>query len=409
MKSFFGLVSIPLFLFGCGTPTETANTFKLVNKLDLQRNDESVVIPFSSLNKQIGEASNFKLIDMKDATEVAYQLDDLDQDGNWDELALIANFEANETKTINIIKDAKPSKFQVRTNIHLGYSAQRNDMFLPQEEHTRPKDHLPQSKPWLYQYEGPGWENDKVAFRGYFDYRNGKDIFGKLTNEMILTKVGLPIGTDEGNYHKIKPWGMDVLKVGPSLGAGALGMIVGDSLYRLTNTLNTRFKIVTEGPVRSIFELNYEGWDVKNGTYDLTERITICAGHYDYTSEVSVTPFPEGEIVTGLVTMKTEKPTTEIKNKKYAAISSFDEQQSENHDALGMAIVTPTSSFQRFAYADSLLSKVKNSALISFKNSAKFKFIAGWGQSKTQFNSEANFEVVVKTTGERMTSPIELE
>lgn len=410
MKSIIGFLSIPLFLLGCGSSneSESLNSFELTNKLDLQRIDESVVIPFSSLESYIG-SSSFKLIDSKDSAEIAYQLDDLDQDGQWDELALIANFKANETKTITIIPNEEPSVFPTRTNIHLGYSSSRNDTFLAQTEHLRPKDHLPQSKPWLYQFEGPGWENDKVAFRAYFDDRNGKDIFGKLTNEMVLSEVGLPIGTEEGNYHKVKPWGMDVLKVGPSLGAGALGMIVEDSLFRLTNTKKATFKIITEGPVRSIFELNYEGWDVKEDTFDLTERITIWAGQYDYTSEVNVTPFPEGKIVTGLVTMKTNNPITEVKNEHYAAISSFDEQQSENHDALGLAIISPLSSFDRFAFADSLLSDVKNSALVAFKGSANYKFVAGWGQSNIQLNSGSNFEELVKTTGERMSSPIVIE
>ena len=85
MKSIIGFLSIPLFLLGCGSSneSESLNSFELTNKLAFQRLDESVVIPFSSLESYIG-SSSFKLIDSKDSAEIAYQLDDLDQDGQWD-------------------------------------------------------------------------------------------------------------------------------------------------------------------------------------------------------------------------------------------------------------------------------------------------------------------------------------
>jgi len=43
----------------------------------------------------------------------------------------------------------------------------------------------------VYQMEGPGIENNKVAFRSFFDKRNGKDIYGKLITTPILDQVGL--------------------------------------------------------------------------------------------------------------------------------------------------------------------------------------------------------------------------
>ncbi len=47
----------------------------------------------------------------------------------------------------------------------------------------------------VYQMEGPAWENDIVAFRNYYDARNGIDIYGKRVNEMVLDSVGLKAGT----------------------------------------------------------------------------------------------------------------------------------------------------------------------------------------------------------------------
>ncbi len=70
----------------------------------------------------------------------------------------------------------------------------------------------------LVAYEGPGWESDKVGYRLYLDGRNAIDIFGKKTSDMVLHTVGR--GDD---YHSMAPWGMDILKVGQSLGAGGWG------------------------------------------------------------------------------------------------------------------------------------------------------------------------------------------
>lgn len=71
----------------------------------------------------------------------------------------------------------------------------------------------------LIAYEGPGWESDKTAFRLYLDGRNALDIFGKKTPDMVLESVGR--GDD---YHAMAGWGMDILKVGNSLGAGGFGV-----------------------------------------------------------------------------------------------------------------------------------------------------------------------------------------
>lgn len=37
-------------------------------------------------------------------------------------------------------------------------------------------------------YEGPGWENNRIGYRLYLDWRNAIDIFGKKTSENILPK-----------------------------------------------------------------------------------------------------------------------------------------------------------------------------------------------------------------------------
>ena len=68
-----------------------------------------------------------------------------------------------------------------------------------------PAEHTDHS--WFIRYEGPGWESSKVGYRMYLDWRNAIDIFGKVTDTMVLSKVGLD-GFD--SYHEKQSWGQDI-------------------------------------------------------------------------------------------------------------------------------------------------------------------------------------------------------
>ena len=82
-------------------------------------------------------------------------------------------------------------------------------------------------------YEGPGWESDKVGYRFYLDWRNAIDVFGKKVPDMVLQEIGQD---DFESYHSMCPWGMDVLKVGESLGLGTLGMWYENKAERVAVT-----------------------------------------------------------------------------------------------------------------------------------------------------------------------------
>jgi len=196
------------------------------NPIDEARKDEPVVVQRDSLINLLGEISGEEVVLVTDAqgAPMASQCDDLDGDGSWDELFFVCDLAANESAffTVSKIIKADLPPFTARAHAQLKSSETRNNVFVPINEHTRPRDHVAQSTPYLYQFEGPGWENDVVAFRSYFDSRNGKDIYGKLNKRMVLDSVGLP-GT---NYHNLAEWGMDILKVGPTLGAGSLARLL---------------------------------------------------------------------------------------------------------------------------------------------------------------------------------------
>jgi hypothetical protein len=252
-----------------------------------------------------------------------------------------------------------------------------------------------------YLTEGPAWENDKVGFRLYFDIRNGKDIWGKTTSRMMMDEVG----TDTANnYHKQAEWGMDVLKVGPSLGAGSLALQVPlpngkDTLVRLggKNIGGVTYEKIADGPVRAIFQLTYSNWKVGEGVspVSVTEEIHIWGGQYFYESRVSVTGAPAGtKLVTGIVNLHS-KQMYETDTAGYKSIYTYD-VQSENKDKLGMAIVMPAAQEAGTATTPNVNTDIQNTyimkANIKDDQPVVFRFYAGWEKSDERFTTEEGFK-----------------
>lgn len=351
---------------------EDKSYITLQNSSDKAKTDQPVILTRADLSIDEGYVSL-----LKDGESVPLQHDDLDGDGQWDEVALVLDFQAGQSLKLELrtVQERPDDDFAARTGVHLGYSAARDGNFQSVTTHDRPSDHVAQSTPFLYQYEGPGWESDLVGFRAYFDTRNGKDIFGKTKPAILMDQVGL-----EGSYHELHDWGMDVLKVGTSLGAGAVGMLKNDSIYRLTNTASQHFEVLVEGPVRSIIQLDYKGWQVAGKSYDLIEQISIWAGSRGYQNELILKGQVDTDtLVTGIVNLKsldlqkTKSPGT--------TIAYTHGKQSENKDVLGMGIVVPEEGFAGYKDAPAKGDGVTNTyavLLVPTENRYRYAFVAGW-------------------------------
>ena len=274
------LILLIIPMLGIAKP---AKTITIRNPSDHLLNEYCVVVDRAKF-KQVDNDLYPILKDQRSGKLLQSQVDDMDGDCNWDELAFLVSLAGKEKYIADIewvLKKDHP-KFSMRTNIYFGVSRKRNGDFTEVSEEIIPPKYE-SSTPYQYQFEGIGWENDKIAFRTYCDMRNGKDIFGKTGKRIVLPFVG-----KEENYHQISDWGMDVLKVGASLGIGAVAVIDEGVLYRLSDTEHHDFKVVTEGPVRSVLELGFEGWDVAGNILSAKETITICAGRNGFMNRVDI-------------------------------------------------------------------------------------------------------------------------
>ena len=311
------------------------------------------------------------------------QLDDIDVDGQWDELAFLADFEAHQT--LKFVFQATPllemPKFPKLTNVRFGYV---NEPFDEVESELRLKSNDSPSISAVYQMEGPAWENELVGFRNYYDARNGIDIFGKRVPAMVLDSAGIR----GQNYHELDEWGMDILKVGNSLGAGAIAIGVGDSLYRVGPCENGSYRFIAEGPVRALFELTYTNVPAGNRFYDVTHRISIFAGDHFYRSDVWVDNLQGDEVLyTGIVDMH-NLPVFEMQSSEYN-ISGTHGKQAYTGETLGMGLLIPSSQFVHYREAPAQGEGIIQTHLAAIKldegGAARYAFFSGWELQDSSF------------------------
>tara|TARA_Y100001972_G_C7653131_1_gene328575 strand:- start:1069 stop:2238 length:1170 start_codon:yes stop_codon:yes gene_type:complete len=247
------------------------------------------------------------------------------------------------------------------------------------------------------QMEGPTWENEFVAFRNYFDQRNGMDIFGKRVQRMVLDEVGVP---GAPSYHDLQEWGQDILKVGNSLGAGAIALQIGDSLYRIAPGSNGAAQVLYEGPLQSQVRLQFADWKVRDRVYHVTHDITIQSGTRYYSSSVAVDGLIGDEnLVTGIVNMDSDSLYT-FTGQSEVAFGTFD-NQAFSGEKLGMAIALNKNDLVKaFATPDTgegitqtyaVSMKIKNAIPVNFR------FYACWEFEHEMFASYEGFSKFIQS------------
>jgi hypothetical protein len=402
--------------FACGAETCMV---AISNPSKIDRYDEPVVLKKELFPAEFQNilSSQCIVVGDSDGKIIPAQTDDFNADGKWDELAFLYNFKPDEKIrfTFTIIEKIALPVFVPRAHIHLGVSRERNDVFTSIKVETRPVDHIAQSTPFLYQFEGPGWENDKIAFRSYFDSRNGKDVFGKLIPSMVLDSVGLP----GRSYHETAHWGMDVLKVGKSLGAGALALTDGDSLFRLAQTNASHFRVIADGPVRAIFELTYTGWTVKGQSLNVVEQITIWGGKNYFSGKITITGITNNNsaLVAGITTLHLidENYKTEfLKLGNFSGIS-INNVFSENKDFLALGLLVGNKEFKNWKQAPEtgVNDEIIKTSYMVFNTSnnvpVEYHLFAGWEKEDIRFKTENRLNLLMYEEAEKLNKPLVID
>ncbi len=399
------------------------NSLVLTNPLAVDRPDETIILKRADLEAKVGVVpEGFAPVLKLNGQNIPSQADDLNGDGNWDEIAFTVHFKASETinLTVEKIALAQYPVFEKRTNVRLGI-LQADHSYLEVDHYMAPS--CKDSFKIIAQGESVSWENDKMGFRNYFDCRNVKDLFGKLKPGLIIDKIHTP---EIPNYHVLSDWGMDILHCGSSVGSGGLAMLEADSLYRLGSTDGYEYKKVLEGPVRSVFDLIYTGWNVADQNLSAVERISIYPGKYWFQSDVTVSGFSgEKQLVTGIVTsLLKNEPVDFEANADYRSIATLD-VQSLNTDELGMAVLLKNDEVTKVARSTDIdfyslgyktVDEKKFSNVISQTYyvaqkitpdvAARHYFFAVWGLENEKWKNVENFKAYITSEAEFLSNPV---
>ena len=247
-----------------------------------------------------------------------------------------------------------------------------------------PKEHTDHS--FDIRYEGPGLENNQIAYRIYLDWRNATDIFGKKVDSLVLPKVGQD-GFD--SYHEDAPWGQDILKAGKSLGIGSYARYdkTSNTVYPFKSVEKT-FAKVSNSKTESSVSIDYKGWKTLNDNINLNSKLTIFP--YDRFVKVDLTTNQEIDaLCTGIVLFK-DVPMNKAVSKagKWGYISTYGKQTlTDRNDLLGMAVIYKVEDVQE-------LTENADNHLVIFKPGSKkitYYFLGAWSDEPNGIKNKSEF------------------
>lgn len=417
-------IAVLLALASCGPKQNKEWAVEIQNPTQNQRMDEAIVLT----RAQLQPADTILVPAVMDTAGnyVASQVDDIDGDGSWDELAFVTNLAPAETANLKIVwvNPADYPQFTTRTNVRYGKMV-KPGVIEEQKTDLHVKDivYYINTEGYPYQMDGIGWENDKVGFRHYYDGRNCRDFFGKRVPDMVLDTVGIRAdGTPGDTYHVWADWGRDIMSVGTSFGIGGIGALVDDSRFVRMGRVNadsvdvidsTRFTLITEGPVRSMFALDFYGWTIDSTKSDVRQVVTIWAGKHNYENKVTSKNLPANtSLITGIVHNFNDFPLETLDFNNYVGMATHDIQSYNKEFWMGMGLLLPKANVEKTFDTKGLIDETIMSPTWCAKlkldenGEVQYKAYSAWEHEDTMFKNRQYFMDMMKSEGERMDNPV---
>lgn len=266
--------------------------------------------------------------------------------------------------------------------------------YQPVESFTVPASH--EIGDGMMPYEGIGWENGLVGYRLYLDGRLVSDIFGKRKSDPALALI-----EELGSYHDLADWGMDVLKVGPSLGIGGLGLMRNGEPAQFGSVPELGATIGQSGGDTGRFTITAGGIEGAMGeTGGFTAEYSI--GTKSPMTQVSVKANGALPLASGIVMHDGAEfwQSSGESDGQWAYIATFG-AQSENKDGLGLAL------FYRKDQA-SYGGLANATHYVAFSQPMfDYGFLAAWELDKSGIKSRDDFEALLQSELNRMESAAE--
>ena len=253
------------------------------------------------------------------------------------------------------------------------------------------------------------WENDRIAHRTYgraLETWKGEPLTSSAI-DIWAKRVAWPV-VDEwymsGNYHHDSGEGCDDYSAGTSRGDGGDGLWAGNRLWVSRNFVNSR--TLAAGPIRVLFELDYEPFEVNGISVSEVKRVSLDAGQNLDHYQISYTPFtrPEKSVTLtaalGLKKVAGEQLELNATNGWLVSWQKMEKQPGSE----GVALVFDAKQFVQPA-EDKLNNLVV--AKVSGKNVADYWAGFGWDQTG-QFADAAAWKNYVDEFAQGLRSPVKV-
>jgi hypothetical protein len=385
------LFYLGIFVFSLLSSCQTQNNkFEILvkNDLDFDRSNETVLIPYSDFEfSEEVDLNLYGLVDKVSGEKVLCQHIDSDTDGQIDAIIFQPAIKANSEKTFNLVKTAKPEITD--SKVFSRFVPERTDDFA--------------------------WENDKVAFRTYGPtaqkmvedgtpggtLSSGLDCWLKRVDYPIINKWYKKYSSGEGTYHEDTGEGLDNFHVGSSRGCGGLGVFDDNEFYTSANF--TDWKVLSNGPLRTSFTLNYADWQADKVSVKETKKISLDLGSNLMKIDAEIAG-PD-VITVGLTLHENEgEVSVDTVNGWFSYWQPLDDSE------LGTAIVCNPKDFLGYKHLVSE-ERDKSHLLVYLKvNDGKAVYYTGFGWKKSgQFSNNAEWEVYLTDFAKALAAPLKIE
>lgn len=355
-------------------------TVTAVNKLKIARQSETIELSAEKL-APLGEKDLTK-IHVRDGAgkEILAQAVDTDYDDYHkpDTLIFQADFGPQETKTFTLIAGTKREYAKEDFRAYGRFVRERFDDFA--------------------------WENDRIAHRTYGKAlitwkgepltSSAIDIWSKRTSKLVINDWYMV-----DNYHADHGEGVDAYSAGPTRGCGGSGIWSNGQLYIPTNFVDSR--VLTNGPIRVMFELVYEPFDVNGVKVSQVLRVSLDAGSQLNRFRASFQAGSESlALAVGLKKVKQE----EIEfNQSHGWLTKW-EPVEKNQGMQGLAVVVDPNAIDKVGE-----DKLNQLVILKPGVATPITYWAGFAWDRAgQITSAESWKSYVDQFAERLRSPIDV-
>jgi hypothetical protein len=387
-------ILLSVFAFYNCAPKEDIVEVNVTNDLDINRSSETIEVDCERLTPLLEKYNSHQIYvrDGSTSTVLLSQFIDLDGDEKPDHLIFQSDFGPKESKHFHVEGTTEKIEMPVaELKTFARFVPERIDDFA--------------------------WENDKVAFRTYGPkaqaITESGEPGGTLSSgiDCWLKRVDSPIidkwykqDLEQGiSYHEDHGEGLDNYHVGASRGTGGIGIWQNGQLSTSKNFQS--WKIIANGPIRTIFELDYGTWDADSISVRETKKISIDLGSNLFKNTLLLENYSELPNVTLGISL--HEKNGEVRAEQSQGWFRYLEPHFETE--LATAIVIDPSSILEIIDHRVDTPDLSN-LLVVCAPEAELTYYAGFAWSSSdQFALPSEFDDYLSTFGKRISSPLVVE